>query len=139
MSQRRNTAFVECPLIFMHTESGLPERTIARIPDRRRSWSRTPAYPALRVAVRHCLLNSRNLLVPRSHRRRRPDVPRLELPRHLPSIGRVHCQDLERRETSDSPVEQPVKFDLLVNLETAKALGLTIPQSVLVLADRVIQ
>ena len=63
-----------------------------------------------------------------------PDLPRL-----FRQAGALTRKILEGASPAEQPIERPARFQLVVNLKTAEALGVTVPTSVLLLADEVIE
>jgi putative ABC transport system substrate-binding protein len=108
--------------LMVLSDSALMDSLLGRVADLA-TKRRLPAMYDWKMSVEAGGLMSYGPSLPGSHRRAATYVDKI----------------LKGANPADLPVEQPTKFELIINLKAAKALGITMPPSLLVLADEVLQ
>ena len=98
-----------------------------------------PVKRARLIALAGGISTARDLLLPHLSPRRGIDVLCRRLRRPVPSRRGFRRQDPQGCNPAAMPIELPRKFDLTINLKTAKALNLTIPSAMLAAADKIIE
>jgi putative tryptophan/tyrosine transport system substrate-binding protein len=97
---------------------------------------RTARVDAIRVAGSPFFVTHMQRIIEFAAKER---LPAIYWRRDFSDAGGLMSYGSDPVEPGDLPFEQPRKFELVINLKTAKALGLTIPQSLLLRADQVIE
>jgi ABC-type uncharacterized transport system substrate-binding protein len=119
------------------------ERVVAALVQRLRELGFIdPMYVSERLRLQELLAATR-LTVACGHRENMVAGGLLSYTSNYPANFRYAAKFVDKilrgAKPADLPVEQPTKFELVINLKTAKALGITVPQTVLLRADEVIQ
>ena len=149
MSFSAISLFQSCPLRFYFRYIlGLPEEIVAAI-----DAAEAKGAQALNILAAPSLDANRRLIIERTATLKLTTIyqwPEMVEAGGLVAYGPRQTEISRQRarqlvkifrgaKPSDIPVEQPTKFELVINLKTAKALGLTVPQSILARADEVIE